>query len=52
MHDVTAAWVRIERWLGRHAPAGLEVLAPPAGRDEIAPGTMTRREINSGRGTG
>jgi cell wall assembly regulator SMI1 len=27
---VNAAWQRIEKWLGRHAPAGAHVLAPPA----------------------
>ncbi|GGN06361.1 glucan synthase [Actinoplanes campanulatus] len=36
MSDVTAAWIRIERWLGRHAPGGLSVLAPPATRERIA----------------
>src|SRR5262245_54784983 len=33
---VTDAWVRIDAWLARHAPASAAVLAPPADPAEIA----------------
>ncbi|WP_433124824.1 SMI1/KNR4 family protein [Micromonospora sp. CA-240977] len=35
MTPVTEAWVRIEGWLRRHAPASIDVLAPPAAQESI-----------------
>lgn len=36
MGQVTDAWIGIDRWLARHAPASLALLAPPADPAEIA----------------
>jgi cell wall assembly regulator SMI1 len=43
MGVVTESWIRIEGWLGQHAPTSAAVLAPPADPGEIAAAQDTLR---------
>jgi cell wall assembly regulator SMI1 len=41
MTTITTTWARIDRWLGRHAPGSVALLAPPADPAEIAAAERT-----------